>query len=99
MSEINVRWHRDRNPMSEEDMTEEPIRPELMLTTETLLDEIARKGTTRNDVAKTYALAIRSSDRTNWARVNQAIIDRWSMHALKFIKERAWSGKCFGDGL
>lgn len=62
-----------------------------------LLEEIANKKMFRNDVAKTYALTLRSSecDKVDWGKVNQAILDRWSPYALKWIKERAWSGKCF----
>lgn len=62
-----------------------------------LLDEIACPEATRNDVAKTYALALRSSERpaVDWRLVNAAIIARWSLSALEWIKERAWSGECF----
>jgi hypothetical protein len=49
----------------------------------------------RKDVAQTYALAIRSSESVDWSKVNTAIINRWSPYALKWIKEQAWSGKCF----
>ncbi len=70
---------------------------ELAACEATLLGEITRPEFTRNDVAKTYCLALRSSEveRVDWKKVNQAIIDRWSLSALKFIKERAHSGKCF----
>lgn len=69
----------------------------LVARTQTLLDEIARKRTTRKDVAKTYALAIRSSEDTDWTAVNKAIIGRWSLSALKWIKGQAWSGRCFDE--
>ena len=72
------------------------VRIELAATTDTLLDEIAMPQTRRRDVAKTYALALRSSNKTDWPRVNQAICDRWSVSALKWIKTQAWSEKCFG---
>ena len=68
---------------------------ELTNCTETLLSEIRCSSMHRIDVAKTYALALRSSTETDWERVNKAILDRWSMHALTWIKDRAWSGKCF----
>jgi len=68
---------------------------ELADPTGTLLREIENKKCTRNVVAKTYALALRSSVETDWGRVNRAIIARWSVSALKWIKNRAWSGKCF----
>ena len=71
------------------------MRFELANTTKILLHEIGEKAMKRNDVAKTYALALRSSEETDWAKVNKAIIERWSLHALEWIKERAHSGKCY----
>lgn len=68
---------------------------ELMSTTETLLEEISNKELHKKDIAQTYALALKSSEKTDWGKVNQAIIDRWSLSALKDIKEWVWSGKCF----
>jgi hypothetical protein len=64
-----------------------------------LLSEIAVSSCKRNDIAKTYALAIRSSEvnDVDWAKVNAAIVERWSVSALHWIKDRAWSGKCFPD--
>jgi hypothetical protein len=70
---------------------------ELVNTTELLLQEIGDKRCKRKTVAKTYALAIRSSEPTDWHTVNMAIIARWSMSALEWIKRQAWSGKCFTD--
>jgi hypothetical protein len=59
-----------------------------------LLREIADKRMTRDDVAMTYAFAIRQHDggrdQVDFAKVNHAILDRWSMAALKYIKEKAW---------
>ena len=68
---------------------------ELMDCTRVLLDEIGNMRMTRRDVAKTYALALRSSEEPDWAVVNKAIMKRWSRHALEWIKTQAWSGKCF----
>jgi len=68
---------------------------ELADPTGTLLQEIENSKCTRNVVAKTYALALLSTVETDWARVNRAIIARWSHSALEWIKARAWSGKCF----
>ena len=69
---------------------------ELTDCTNTLLREIAMPEAKRLDVAKTYALALRSTSPTDWAVVNAAIVERWSLSALKWIKERAHSGRCFG---
>ena len=68
---------------------------ELSDPTGTLLQEIENRKCTRNVVAKTYALALRSGAETDWGRVNRAIVARWSFSALEWIKSRAWSGKCF----
>lgn len=72
---------------------------ELMCCEKTLLDEIANPEIKRKDVAQTYRLALQSAERDtiDWAKVNQAIIQRWSRSALHWIKEQAWSGRCF-DG-
>lgn len=67
---------------------------ELMACTEVLLNEIAQ-GAKRRAVAQTYRLAMQSSHPTDWAKVNAAIIDRWSFSGLEWIKKQAWSGKCF----
>jgi hypothetical protein len=68
---------------------------ELANCTRTLLDEVARKEAKRLDIAKTYGLALRSSYPTDWRAVNEAIINRWSMSALEWIKKQAWSGRAF----
>lgn len=59
-----------------------------------MLAEIANPTCTRLTVAKTYALALRSSYETDWKTVNRAIIKRWSRSALEYIKQWAHSGKC-----
>ena len=71
------------------------MKVELMSTTKTLLDEINNKKLHKKDISQTYRLAMNSSDKTDWEKVNKAIIFRWSLSALKDIKEWAWSGKCF----
>ena len=72
-----------------------PIRIELGSCTNVLLDEIADKKAHQRDVAKTYRLALMSSEKTDWKIVNQAILRRWSLSGLKRIKKLAWSGSCF----
>lgn len=69
----------------------EGFRIELMMTTEVLLNEI-KQGLTQKQIASTYGLALRSSDETDWARVNAAIVARWSLSGLERIKEAAWAG-------
>ena len=66
------------------------MKIELSNCTSTLLHEIAIKECKRNTIANTYALAIMSSEVTDWGKVNKAIIDRWSKSGLEHIKKRAW---------
>ena len=77
------------------DLSEPGWRIEMGDCTNTLLREIAEPECKRRDVAQTYALAIRSSEPTDWKAVNAAIIKRWSLSALEWIKKQAHSGKCF----
>lgn len=58
----------------------------------TLLDEIANPQMKRADVASTYGLAILSGerDKIDWKRVHAAIVARWSVYALVWIKTEAW---------
>lgn len=59
----------------------------------TLLREIADKRMKRDDVALSYAFALRQpQDMTqeDFAEVNHAIMDRWSIAALRYIKDKAW---------
>lgn len=76
---------------------EEPMHMELAACESTLLGEIAMPEMKRKSIAKTYCLALRSSerDRIDWGKVNRAIIARWSVAGLNWIKEQAHSGKCF----
>ncbi len=62
-----------------------------------ILSEIAVPGTTRKDVAQTYRLILESRDAlcVDWPEINKAIIARWSLSGLLWIKRQAWSGKCF----
>ncbi len=48
-----------------------------------LLREIADKRMRRDDVALTYAFALRHPDEVDFGVVNRAIVDRWSMAALE----------------
>lgn len=53
--------------------------------------EIADKRMTRDDVALTYAFGLRDEpDDVDWRKVNHLIIERWSIAALRYIKESAW---------
>lgn len=67
------------------------LRIELAGCEGTLLREIADPVFKRKDIAATYRLAMMSSDSASldWGKVNRAIIERWSIAALKWIKEQA----------
>ena len=68
---------------------------ELSCCTEVLINHIQDKRVKRKFIAKLYALAIQSSETVDWKEVNKAIIDRWSVSALQYIKNSAWSGGAF----
>jgi len=63
---------------------------ELRMCEKIILDEIANKVFKRNSIALTYALAMMSSEKVDWAKINQAIVERWSLSGLEYIKKRAW---------
>lgn len=71
------------------------FRIELACVESVIENELAQ-GCTQKQIAQTYALGLRSSWPTDWARVNAAILAKWPK-GLKRIKEMAWSGKCFED--
>ena len=57
----------------------------------TLEREIADPRMRRDDVALTYAFGIRDEpDAIDWAKINRLIMARWSINALRYIKESAW---------
>jgi hypothetical protein len=64
-----------------------------------LLREVAEPLFKRRDIAETYRLAMmaeRDNDEViDWAKVDRAILARWSPAGLRWIKEQAWSGECF----
>ena len=66
------------------------MRVELMFVEKTILQELGDRRMTRDSVATTYAFGLRSSEEIDWARVNGAIVERWSVSALDYIKGRAW---------
>jgi hypothetical protein len=72
---------------------------ELACCEQVMLTEIARKGSTRRQVSQLYAMSLRSSERPtiDWAKVNAAIMAKWSRNALEWIKTNAWNGKCWDD--
>jgi len=62
---------------------------------EMVIENEIKQGLTQKQIAQTYAMAIRSSWPTDWAKVNAMIVERWSNAGLERIKKMAWSGSCF----
>jgi len=62
-----------------------------MFCEETILQEIADKHFTRDDVALTYAFCrdAKETQNVNFRTINEAIVKRWSLSALVYIKEKA----------
>lgn len=63
---------------------------ELMDAEEIILQEIADKGSTRDNVALTYAFCISSREDIHFGKINRAIQERWSRNAVIYIKRKAW---------
>jgi hypothetical protein len=67
-----------------------------MSRTAALLAEIARTGSTRESIALVYRDGIRanleapSSDVVDWPTVNAALLQRYTVSGLDYIKKRAW---------
>lgn len=61
---------------------------------EQVIENEIKQGCTQRQIAQTYALGLRSSWPTDWAKVNAMILAKWPK-GLTRIKEMAWSGKCF----
>ena len=64
---------------------------ELMFCEEAILQEIADKHFTRDDVALTYAFCrdAKETQNVNFRTINEAIVKRWSLSALDYIKGKA----------
>ena len=71
-------------------MTEHAARIELADPQAQLLEDIATPAMKRRDVAMTYRLALRGAGRVDWPAVNRAIIARWSLSGLDWIKREAF---------
>lgn len=77
-------------PPLEDQSPENRVRFEMLDVQVQLLAEIANPRMKREDVALTYAFGLRQGSGVDWLTVNNAIIERWSMAALKWIKTYAW---------
>lgn len=59
---------------------------------QTAMDRWVAQFKTRDEAAEAYAdlLQTRPADWGVWPILNVALMDRWSMSALTYIKEKAW---------
>jgi len=64
---------------------------------ESVIENEIKQKCNQRQIAQTYALALGSSYPTDWKKVNDMIIERWSVSGLTRIKEMAHSGKCFNQ--
>lgn len=71
---------------------------EMVDTTDTILEEIGHPEMTPRCVAMSCVLADQSPDPTDWVRVFRAILARWGMATLVWIKRAAATQACFEDG-
>ena len=59
---------------------------------------MSEKKLTRDDLIEPYAALIRFQEltgrRVRVAGLNRLILDRWSSHALDYIKTEAWNRVC-----
>lgn len=60
-----------------------------MVTTDEIVERV-RAAKNRTEAAEVYADGIREADWIHWPAVNAAILERWTMAGLIYIKERAW---------
>ena len=67
------------------------MKIEMMFCEETILQEIADKNFTRDSIALTYAFCrdAKKTQNINFRTINEAIVKRWSLSALGYIKEKA----------
>ena len=74
----------------------EKFKVELMYPEETTIDIIKAPESKREDIVVPYAFCIKQSccvgskQDINFKKINKAIIEKWSINALNYIKEKAW---------
>lgn len=53
-------------------------------------ENIISTAKTRDEAASLYAYVRKHEPETNWTAINTAIINRWSLSGLEYIKKLAW---------
>lgn len=73
---------------------DDSVQINLICCTQCILQDVAAKQCTRKSISLTYAMAIKSqaqgTDNPDWRTINTAILGRWKMSGLEFIKKRAF---------
>ena len=57
--------------------------------TDELLDAV-KNAENRDQMSEAYAQFVGTDATVDWHKVNTAIVDRWSVAALKYVKAQAW---------
>lgn len=53
--------------------------------------QLLRESPTRDDAAQLYAACLSNyGPDADWRSINEAVIDRWSLSGLRYVKDRAW---------
>ena len=56
-----------------------------------VLAVVADRHKNRDDVVLAYRLCLHDAlEQLDWPKVNRAIVDRWSINGLDYIKRHAW---------
>lgn len=65
------------------------------MTKQTVMDRWVAGFANRDEMAAAYAELLRTEKPSwpTWIVVNVAIMDRWSMSGLRYVKEKAWAQK------
>ena len=58
--------------------------------TEAFVAKIAHPAHKRDDVALWYEQSLRERWNVDYKEINHAIIQRWSIAALRYVKDKAW---------
>lgn len=66
------------------------MKVELMSCEEGIIEEIESGDFTRDEITLTYAFYISSNQKPDFGKINRAIVTRWSVSALNYIKKKAW---------
>lgn len=56
-----------------------------------LVTMIRDRENTRDDIAVAYRNALLTHPVIDWSEVNRAILERWSVSGLRYVKEKAWA--------